>query len=185
MHGRRLTDRRGQREVARPADLGLIARARQAKAAISLTTLVSETLPLRRQGSVWTALCPFHNEKTPSFCVFPDHHFHCFGCGAHGDAIDWLITTRRMTFAEAVGHLCDQSCNKLPYLVPPTPAPRNSHATVATFMRYWNEGVDTAGTAVETYLRTRGGLTVPPDAPIRFHPRCQRGSRYLPGGAEF
>ena len=51
-----------------------------------------------------TGLCPFHGEKTPSFCVYVDH-YHCFGCGARGDCFTWLMETRRMTFLEAVAHL--------------------------------------------------------------------------------
>jgi hypothetical protein len=58
-------------------------------------------------------------------------------------------------------------------------------STTDVFLRCWNQGVDPAGTIVETYLRSRGGLTVPHGAPIRFHPRCQRGPLNLPGGPAY
>ena len=63
-----------------------------------------ETLPLKRNGRHLTALCPLHCESTPSFWIYADH-YHCFGCSAHGDVIDWLMATREMTFKAAVVHL--------------------------------------------------------------------------------
>jgi putative DNA primase/helicase len=133
------------------------------------------------------ALCPFHAERTPSFCVYEDH-FHCFGCGACGDLIDWLMRTRQLTFGEAVRYLAQNisagQANHCPVSRPkPTPAPHNP--TAGRFLRCWNEGLDPAGTIVQTYLRSRGELGVPDGAPIRFHPRCQRGSYDLPGGPEY
>ncbi len=57
---------------------------------------------LRRVGSRQTALCPFHNDKTPSFMIYPDNTFHCFGCGAAGDAIDFVKQLKGCSFADAV-----------------------------------------------------------------------------------
>src|SRR5258708_6579171 len=74
------------------------------KASISVAAVISETLRLRRDGREHVALCPFHGEKTPSFRVYDDG-YHCFGCGAHGDVFDWLMATRRITFANAVRYL--------------------------------------------------------------------------------
>lgn len=47
-------------------------------------------------------LCPFHDERTPSFNIFPDNHYHCFGCGEHGSSIDFIMKTQTKTFLEAV-----------------------------------------------------------------------------------
>jgi DNA primase len=155
------------------------------KAAVSIAALIGETVPLGRDGQNMTGLCPFHGERTPSFRVYADH-YHCFGCGAHGDAIDWLMATRRMTFADALAHLSGgirQDRRNAPSPAPKPALPSRS-ATADAFMRLWQEGTDPAGTPVETYLRNRGGLSVPEGAPIRFHPRCQRGTRDLDGGPE-
>ena len=57
---------------------------------------------LRRTGIRHTALCPFHNEKTPSFVIYPDNHFKCFGCGAKGDVIDFVKLLKDCNFKEAV-----------------------------------------------------------------------------------
>ena len=60
---------------------------------------------LRRSGSRLLGLCPFHEERTPSFFIFPDSHFHCYGCQAHGDVIDFVMKTKGISFIEAVRYL--------------------------------------------------------------------------------
>lgn len=76
-----------------------------AAAAVPLSSLVGRDRPLKRDGRLWEACCPFHNERTPSFKLFPDNHYHCFGCGAHGSAITYVMRTQRVGFAEAVAIL--------------------------------------------------------------------------------
>jgi hypothetical protein len=157
------------------------------KSAVSIAALISDTVPLQRNGKHLMGLCPFHDERTPSFNVYTDH-YHCFGCGRHGDVIDWLVATRQMTFPEAVRHLTDGARPDRTHhrpLRPPSAQQLARSRTADIFLRCWNEGVDPAGTPVQTYLRSRGGLMVPQGAPIRFHPRCQRGARDLPGGPEY
>lgn len=82
------------------------------KRSVSLTHMVSQTVKLDRQGK---GLCPFHNEKTPSFQVDEKKgHFHCFGCGAHGDSIKWLTDARGLSFRDAVDFLGGKSGKELP-----------------------------------------------------------------------
>ena len=60
-----------------------------------LSAVIAPSVKLIRAGREWKACCPFHNEKTPSFTVNDEKHFyHCFGCGAHGDAIRFLTDAR-------------------------------------------------------------------------------------------
>lgn len=74
-----------------------------------LVELLSSHLDLKRSGATFKALCPFHEEKTPSFMVKRgDLHYHCFGCGAHGDAIAFLMNHLRMGFTEAVESLAER-----------------------------------------------------------------------------
>lgn len=76
---------------------------------IDLIELISSYVPLKRVGSTYKALCPFHEEKTPSFQVQTgDNHYHCFGCSAHGDAIAFLMNHLKMNFVEAVELLADR-----------------------------------------------------------------------------
>lgn len=70
---------------------------------VDLVDLIGQFVNLRRTGENWKALCPFHAEKTPSFMVNPKRGiFHCFGCGAGGDAFSFLIRQDRLSFPEAV-----------------------------------------------------------------------------------
>ncbi|MCH9845820.1 MAG: DNA primase [Alphaproteobacteria bacterium] len=81
----------------------------------SLIDLIGRDLKLTRKGRDALGLCPFHREKTPSFNVVEDKHFyHCFGCGAHGDAISWLTERHQLSFKDAVQQLADNSGITIP-----------------------------------------------------------------------
>lgn len=76
---------------------------------IDLLEVLSPHLKLTKSGGYHKALCPFHSEKTPSFVVQAgDSHYHCFGCGAHGDAIAFLMNHLQMTFSDAVETLAEK-----------------------------------------------------------------------------
>lgn len=76
---------------------------------IDLVEMLQSHLELKRSGNVFRALCPFHDEKSPSFMVKSgDSHFHCFGCGAHGDGIDFLMRFLGLGFSQAVETLAEQ-----------------------------------------------------------------------------
>lgn len=76
------------------------------RAKIVLSDLVKLKLDLTQTGREWKGLCPFHEETNPSFTVNNEKGFyHCFGCGAHGDAIRWLTETEKKSFPEAVSLL--------------------------------------------------------------------------------
>jgi DNA primase len=76
---------------------------------IDLAEALSGHVQLRRSGSSYKALCPFHEEKTPSFVIQKgDTHYHCYGCGAHGDAIAFLMAHVKLSFTEAVESLAER-----------------------------------------------------------------------------
>ena len=76
---------------------------------IDLSEVISAHIDLKKAGSAYKALCPFHEEKSPSFIVNRgDNHYHCFGCGAHGDAIAFLMNHLKMGFTEAVESLAEK-----------------------------------------------------------------------------
>jgi len=71
-----------------------------------LSGLIGKTVKIQRAGREWKACCPFHQEKTPSFTINDEKGFyHCFGCGAHGDAIRWMTDQRGLPFMDAVKEL--------------------------------------------------------------------------------
>ena len=70
--------------------------------------VINARVPLKKKGREYTACCPFHNEKTPSFTVSPNKQFyHCFGCGAHGSAISFLMEYEHLDFVEAIESLAE------------------------------------------------------------------------------
>jgi DNA primase len=80
-----------------------------------IVELIDKRVPLKKQGREFAACCPFHNEKSPSFYVSPVKQFyHCFGCGAHGTAISFLMEYDHMEFPEAVRELADMTGMEVP-----------------------------------------------------------------------
>ena len=149
----------------------------QAKAAISRQALIGASVDLRRAGRNWVGLCPFHGEKTPSFQVYDDHYF-CFGCGAHGDAIDWLTRIEGLSFHAAVNALSADVVPRKPQALP-SPVPYKLERSTNAAARIWREAVPAAGSPAEAYLTFRG-LQLP-DAPVlRYHPACPRERDRLP-----
>lgn len=69
---------------------------------VDIADVIGERVRLKKAGGNQMGLCPFHDEKTPSFHVYPDGHYHCFGCGAHGTTLGFLMEMDGLTFPEAV-----------------------------------------------------------------------------------
>ncbi len=79
-------------------------------ARVDIVEIVGRSVELKRAGSTWKGLCPFHGEKSPSFTVSPTRQtYHCFGCGVHGNAVGFLIEQHGMGFVEAVRDLAQQA----------------------------------------------------------------------------
>lgn len=77
--------------------------------------VISPYVNLKKRGRLAKGLCPFHNEKTPSFTVYPDSQsFYCFGCGAGGDAITFIRRIENLDYVEAVKTLCERAGMKMP-----------------------------------------------------------------------
>ena len=80
-----------------------------------IVSLIDARVPLKKSGAEYAACCPFHDEKTPSFTVSPTKQFyHCFGCGAHGSAISFLMEYDRLEFRDAVDVLAQQAGLEIP-----------------------------------------------------------------------
>ena len=85
------------------------------KQRVDITDLVGTRVTLKKAGRTLKGLCPFHDEKTPSFVVYPDQgSYHCFGCGKSGDAFTWMQETEHLDFGEALRHLAQRAGVDLP-----------------------------------------------------------------------
>jgi DNA primase len=87
------------------------------RARTPLAALAGRRVRLQKSGRNWRGCCPFHNEKTPSFYIYEDG-FHCFGCGAHGDAISFVMQTQNLPFLDAVAALAGEAGLEVPAATP-------------------------------------------------------------------
>ncbi len=85
-------------------------------ARVDIVEIIEQRVPLKKTGRDWSARCPFHDERSPSFTVSPAKQFyHCFGCGVHGSAIKFLMDYDRLEFVDAVEDLASRVGLKVPY----------------------------------------------------------------------
>jgi DNA primase len=127
-----------------------------------LSAIISPSVKLIRAGREWKACCPFHNEKTPSFTINDEKGFyHCFGCGAHGDAIRFLTDARGLPFMDAVKELAGKAGIEVPAPDPQARerAERTSTLTdvMASCQKWFAEqlaGIE--GAEARKYLKKRG-----------------------------
>ncbi len=128
-------------------------------ARVDIVELINEYVPLKRAGQDYQARCPFHDEKSPSFTVSPRKQFyHCFGCGAHGTALGFLMQHGRMEFPEAVRALAERVGVPVPEEGGGT---RSADAAAATLY-------GTLDRARQFFQRQ-----------LREHPQAQRAREYL------
>ena len=80
-----------------------------------ITDIVSTYVSLKKRGATLVGLCPFHNEKTPSFTVYPEtQSFYCFGCGAGGDAVTFIRKIENLDYIDAVKMLAQRAGLQMP-----------------------------------------------------------------------
>ena len=131
--------------------------------ATDIVDLVSEHVQLTRRGRNFLGLCPFHEEKTPSFSVNPDRQFyHCFGCGVGGDVFKFVQEIDRVTFVEAVKFLAERAGIPLPERSGPSreeeEAADELYRANDLAQKYFHHLLlnDAVGASARTYLQTRG-----------------------------
>ena len=94
---------------------------------VDIVDVVDKSVPLKKAGANYSACCPFHNEKSPSFTVSPTKQFyHCFGCGAHGTAVGFLMEYQGLSFVESINELARMVGMTVPQETrdPDKPAPK-------------------------------------------------------------
>ena len=129
---------------------------------LPLSDIIGRRLRLVRAGREHKGLCPFHREKTPSFTVNDDKgFFHCFGCGAHGDVIGFVMRHDRLDFMEAVAMLAGQAGLQIPRASPEDRAAarrqQSLYEVVEAACRYFESALRSpGGRPALDYLRGRG-----------------------------
>ena len=130
---------------------------------VDIVDVVQRYVQLRKAGANYVGLCPFHNEKTPSFSVSPAKQFyHCFGCGVHGNAIGFLMAYASLGYVDAVKDLASQVGMQVPESQPRSPeeAARKErepdlYALMEKAMGYYRAELKKSPRAIE-YLKGRG-----------------------------
>src|SRR3954468_23432187 len=130
---------------------------------VDIVEVVSRYVKLRKGGANYSGLCPFHNEKTPSFSVSPVKQFyHCFGCGVHGNAIGFLMAYGGMGYVDAVKDLASSSGMQMPEFKPRTPEDvareerqTDLYAVMEQAMEFYRAELKKSPKAIE-YLKGRG-----------------------------
>lgn len=118
---------------------------------IDIVEVIDSRVALKKAGREFQACCPFHNEKTPSFTVSPAKQFyHCFGCGAHGSAISFLMEFERMEFVDAIEELASMAGIEVP---------RESSAMPQKQNRSHYEVLEQASEFYKQQLKQHGGAT--------------------------
>ena len=129
---------------------------------VDLVALIEQEVTLKRSGRNMVGLCPFHEEKTPSFTVSPERHsYRCFGCGAYGDAIEWVRQRQHLSFHHAVAYLAKQCGITLPQAENSQQTQQDRKHLAAVYQvlqeaaRIFTRGLDKSPTA-RKYLEQRG-----------------------------
>ena len=126
---------------------------------VEIVDLIDGYVPLRKAGANYAACCPFHNEKTPSFTVSPTKQFyHCFGCGAHGTAIGFLMEYSGLGFVDAIKELAARVGMQVPDdegRAHDGPRLHTLTEIMARAAKYYYEQLKRSETAI-AYLKRRG-----------------------------
>ena len=121
-----------------------------------IAQIVGERVKLKRAGREYKGLCPFHQEKTPSFTVSPSKgFFHCFGCNAHGSALSFLMLHDRLDFPAAVEALADRYGLEVPRTGPSRPSGKGLYDLLQAAGRHYFEQLK-GNTQAQDYLKGRG-----------------------------
>jgi len=129
-----------------------------------IVDLIDARVKLKKQGKNYHACCPFHNEKTPSFTVNGEKQFyHCFGCGAHGNAIDFLMNYDRLEFVESIEELATAYGLEVPYESGTGPSQLERHQRQSLYQLmtglrdFYQQSLSQSSAAgAREYLATRG-----------------------------
>jgi DNA primase len=123
-----------------------------------IVEIIGARVPLKKSGREYKACCPFHSEKSPSFWVSPDKQFyHCFGCGAHGTVVGFLMQYEKLGFLDAVADLAQRAGLELPREAQGSrdPGSADLHEVMARAARFYEQNLADNPRGLQ-YLQARG-----------------------------
>lgn len=124
---------------------------------VDIVEVIERRVPLRKAGREYHARCPFHDEKSPSFTVSPQKQFyHCFGCGAHGTAIGFLMNYEGLEFVDAVEELARMAGLQVPREAGSAPRPSAGVLEILSSAAAWYQEQLRQSPAAIAYLQRRG-----------------------------
>ena len=125
------------------------------KARIDVLDVISNYIEVKKAGSSFKALCPFHDEKSPSFVISPQKQmFHCFGCGVGGDAIKFVMEFEKLNYPEAIERLADQNNYTLNYT--DNKNPQKQRSQLMEKLSQWYQSLLNTMPTAQSYLQERG-----------------------------
>lgn len=146
-------------------DLSLRERCDEIRSRVPLSGVAASSLKLRHAGRDWKACCPFHPDRTPSFTIYADdRRFMCFGCGAEGDVLDFVMRLHNVRLINALEML---GSRQLPEAAARRPLPDRQHDRSSEAAAIWDAAGVAKGSIAEAYLRSRG-ITIELPGSLRF-----------------
>ena len=124
------------------------------KARLDILDVISNYIEVKKAGANFKAVCPFHDEKSPSFVISPQKQiYHCFGCGAGGDAIKFVMEYEKLNYPEAIERLADQNSYTLHYT---DNKPQKQRSQLLEKLGHWYQTLLTSMPTAQAYLQERG-----------------------------
>ena len=125
------------------------------KARLDVLDVISNYIEVKKAGANFKAVCPFHDEKSPSFVISPAKQiYHCFGCGAGGDAIKFVMEYEKLNYPEAIERLADQNNYTLHYTDNKNPQKKRSQ--LMEKLSQWYQSLLSSMPTAHSYLQERG-----------------------------
>ena len=127
---------------------------REIKHSLDIVDTIGADVELHQRGNKWAAICPFHGDRNPSFFVFPDsQRFHCFGCGEHGDVIDFVQKYHGLSFKDSLAFLGIEQSQFRPETNEEIQRRKRRRELVDRFRRWGVKKADEVGLILRNCLR--------------------------------
>ncbi len=125
------------------------------KSRLDILDVISNYIEVKKAGANFKAVCPFHDEKSPSFVISPQKQiYHCFGCGAGGDAIKFVMEYEKLSYPDAIEKLAEQNNYTLHYT--DNKSPQKQRSQLMEKLAQWYQGLLNSMPTAQAYLKERG-----------------------------